>query len=94
MTKLARAPQRLLERHIAVDAVATNPQGGEREIAEVAHFQDLNAEVGENGEQVFANTVVTAVLGPPSIWAKRVVNSTSGSMSARKASRSRRFKAS
>ena len=42
-------------------------KGGENEVAEVAHFQDVEAQVRKDSEQVFpplADAVVTPVFGP------------------------------
>src|SRR6478735_5040568 len=61
--RLACQPHRFIEGHTAIAAVAAHAQGGDHRVPEVARFEDLDLEVGEDSEHAspkFADAVVTA----------------------------------
>src|SRR6185436_6496478 len=50
VTRLACQHHRFIERHTAIAAMAAHAQGGDHRVPEVARFEDLDLEVGEDGE--------------------------------------------
>src|SRR3954464_9545967 len=62
---LVRLPDLLAKRRIAAGVAAPNLSAEDRALPEVAYLQDLDAEVGEDGEQVLpptADPVVTSIV--------------------------------
>jgi hypothetical protein len=86
---------RLVQGSVAVCAVAASVHGCDKQVSKIAHFDNLHCEVGKNVEQVLppaADSVVAVKAASMGAWRGRA--STSSSISATKASRPRRLKAS